>query len=68
MNPILQNLNQSQGNMFQMLNNFKQFVKGGITPQKAKSIVEQKLNSGEISQTQLNSALQKAQSFIQFLK
>ena len=53
---------QTQNNPVQMLQQFQQFAKG-MTPQQAKQLVEQKLQSGEITQQQLENARRQAQQF-----
>ena len=72
-NPMLQMLNRSgqqrptvQSNPVQMLQQFQQFAKG-LSPQQAQNIIQQKLNSGEISRVQFESAKQQAQTMASVL-
>lgn len=65
MNPLFQMMNKPNGNMMQLLQQFQQFkqnFKGN--PQE---MVQQLLNSGRISQSQYNSAVQIAQQLQNFL-
>lgn len=63
MNPIMQRLN-NQSNPFQQFQQFQQFAKN-MSPEEAKKMIEQKLQSGEISRQQFESAKQQAQQFAQ---
>lgn len=60
-------LNQKQipqNNPMQLINEFQKFAKG-MTPEKAKQIIEQKIQNGEISSQQFEQMKQQA---IQFSK
>lgn len=58
--PQMQGNNPMQGmNPMQIMQQFQQFAKG-MTPQGAKAQVEQMLQSGKISQAQLNQAMEMA--------
>lgn len=66
---MLQMLNQrsqpsqpTQSNPFQMISQFQQFAKG-MTPQQAQNILQQKLQSGELSQQQFDNLKEQAQQF-----
>ena len=66
MNPLFQMLNRPNNSMMQLLQQFQQFrqnFKGN--PQE---MVQKMLNSGKISQSQYNSAVQMAQQLQSFLK
>ena len=66
MNPLFQMMNKPNGNMMQLLQQFRQFkqnFKGN--PQE---MVQQLLNSGRISQQQYNSAVQMAQQLQNFIR
>lgn len=68
-NPMNQMLNQSQSsfNPMSAIMEFKKFA-SGITPQQAKSIIEQKLQNGEITQSQYAMMQDKAKELLKFLK
>lgn len=57
---------QLPGNMGQMVQQFQQFK--GMFKGDAKQQVQQLLNSGKVSQTQYNQAVQMANAFSQMLK
>lgn len=64
MNPLYEQMQKQQPNDFmQRFQQFQKSIKGD--PQQ---IVQQMLNSGKISQTQLNNAVQKANQIIKFMK
>lgn len=70
MNPILNQIktdpqSQQQSNPLQMLNRFQAFA-STMTPEQAKQMVLQKLNSGEITQQQISNAVQQARKFAEF--
>lgn len=46
----------------------QQLLTGGMTPQKAKEIIQDKLKRGEISQSQLEDAMTRAQSIISMVR
>ena len=50
-----------------MIAQFKEFAKN-MSPQKAEELVKQKLQSGEMSQSQFEQLKQQAESFMTFLK
>lgn len=68
-NPMNQMLNRNPNsfNPLTAILEFKKFA-AGISPQQAKSIIEQKLQSGEISQDQYISMQDKAKELLKFLK
>lgn len=65
MNPLFQQMNNMSGlpNIVQQFQQFKQAFKGDPRQQ-----IQQMLNSGRISQTQYNQAVQLAQQLQQMLK
>lgn len=65
MNPLFQQMNNMSGlpNIVQQFQQFKQSFKGDPRQQ-----IQQMLNSGRISQTQYNQAVQLAQQLQQMLK
>ena len=74
MNPIMQTLNRSgqvkmpmrSNDPFQMIQQFQQFAKN-MSPQQAQKMIEQKLQSGEITPQQLESAKHQAMQFAKML-
>ena len=58
MNPLYNEMQNSQGGMLQRFQQFKQNFKGNPQEQ-----VQQLLNSGRVSQQQYNQAVQMAQQF-----
>lgn len=50
-----------------MIAQFKKFAQG-MTPKKAEKIINQKLQSGEMSREQFESLKKQAQDFMAFLK
>lgn len=65
MNPLFQMLNRPNNNMLQLMQQFQQFrqnFKGNPQQQ-----IQQMLQSGRISQSQYNSAVQTAQQLQQLL-
>lgn len=68
MNPLFQAMQQNQApanNMQVLFNRFQQFRNGFRG--NAQQQVQQMLNSGQITQSQLNQAIQQAQQFQQML-
>lgn len=66
MNPLYQQLSQSQANSNNIIKRFQDFRKNFTgNPQQQ---VQQLLNSGKVSQEQYNKAVQMAQQLQQFLK
>ena len=68
MNPLFQAMQQNQApanNMQVLFNRFQQFRSGFRG--NAQQQVQQMLNSGQITQSQLNQAIQQAQQFQQML-
>ena len=64
MNPLYKQMqNNPQNDFMQRFQQFQKSVKGD--PQQ---IVQQMLNSGKISQAQLNDAVQKANQIMKFMK
>ncbi len=53
---------QPANNPMQMMQQFQQFAKG-MTPQGAKAKIDQMLQSGEITQDQINQAIGMAKNF-----
>lgn len=51
-----------QNNPIQLINEFQKFAKG-MTPDKAKQILEQKIQNGEISSEQFEQMKQQAMQF-----
>ena len=51
-----------QNNPIQLINEFQKFAKG-MTPDKAKQIIEQKIQNGEISSEQFEQMKQQAMQF-----
>lgn len=68
-NPILQALRQSppQSNPLAMVAKFKEFARG-MTPDRAKQLVEEKLRTGEMSQAQFEQLKSQAQDFMRLLQ
>ena len=65
---LFPNQHQPTNNPFQIINEFKQFLKSGITEEKAKAILNEKLQSGELSEAKFEELKRQAQQLIQFLK
>ena len=58
-NPIFNSMNQPQNNMMQRFQQFQRLFKGDPKQQ-----VQQMLNSGRVSQSQYNQAVQMANQFM----
>ena len=56
-----------QNNLFSMISKFKKFA-SGMTPEKAQQELQNLLNTGKISESQLNQYKQQAQDLMKFLK
>ena len=72
-NPMLQQLQQNQSprpinNPMQMVQQFQQFINGGITPERAHEILNQKVQSGELSQQQLDNLMQQARGMLSLFR
>lgn len=63
MNPLYQQINNTNSNLLKQFQQFKQQFSGNPQEQ-----VQQLLNSGKVSQAQYNRAVQIAQQLQQFLK
>lgn len=63
MNPLYQQMNNSNNNIIDQFNKFKQSFTGNPQQQ-----VQQLLNSGKVSQQQYNQAVQMAQQLQRLLK
>ena len=69
-NPMMQMLQGSSrrpNNPLAMLGEFRKFARG-MTPQKAQQEIERLLQSGQMSQEQLQQLQEQAKEFMQFLK
>lgn len=61
-NPIFNSMNQPQNNMMQRFQQFQRMFKGDPKQQ-----VQQMLNSGRVSQSQYNQAVQMANQFARMM-
>ena len=67
-NPIMSMLHQQmKPNPTDMISQFQQF-RQQFTPENAKAIINQKLQSGEISQQQLDQAIERARGMMNLFR
>lgn len=52
----------------QMIAEFKKFLNGGITPEKAQQIINEKIQNGEINPSQLEQLKGQANQFLSMMK
>ncbi len=57
-----------QNNPFQIMGEFKKFLSSGITPEKAQQIINEKIQSGELSEDRLNDLKNQAQQMIKLFR
>ena len=57
-----------QNNPFQIMGEFKKFLSSGITPEKAQQIINDKIQSGELSEERLNDLKNQAQQMLKLFR
>lgn len=62
-NPIYQQMNQQQDGFLQRFQQFQKSINGD-----PRQIIQDMLNKGQITQDQLNQAMQKANQLMRFMK